>query len=67
MVTRTEATASGLLKVDPSAFGGTVYGWTEYMTLQDAPDAKENNATYGTYVDFLLASMKRSNRSTTGG
>ena len=61
MVTRTEATASGLLKVDPSAFvlGAVAYGWAEYKTLQDAPDAKENNATYGTYLDFFLAAMKR--------
>jgi hypothetical protein len=61
MVTRTEATASGLLKVDPSAFvlGAVAYGWSEYKTLQDAPDAKENNATYGTYLDFFLAAMKK--------
>ncbi len=61
MVTRTEATASGLLKVDPSALvlGAVAYGWSEYKTLQDAPDAKENNATYGTYLDFFLAAMKK--------
>ena len=61
MVTRTEATASGLLKVDPSAFvlGAVAYGWSEYKTLQDAPDAKENNATYGSYLDFFLAAMKK--------
>jgi hypothetical protein len=61
MVTRTEATATGLLKVDPSAFvlGAVAYGWSEYKTLQDAPDAKENNATYGTYLDFFLAAMKK--------
>ena len=29
------------------------------MTLQDAPDAAEHNATYGTYLDFFLASMKK--------
>ncbi len=61
MVTRTEATASGLLKVDPNAFvlGAVAYGWSEYKTLQDAPDAKEQNATYGTYLDFFLAAMKK--------
>ena len=61
MVTRTEATASGLLKVDTSAFvlGAVAYGWSEYQTLQDAPDAQENNATYGTYLDFFLAAMKK--------
>ena len=57
MVTRTEATATGLLKVDPSAvvLGAVEYGWSEFQTLQDAPDAKENNATYGSYLDFFLA------------
>ena len=61
MVARTEATANGLLEVDPSAFvlGAVAYGWSEYKTLQDAPDAKENNATYGTYLDFFLAAMKK--------
>jgi hypothetical protein len=61
MVTRTEATASALLKVDPSALvlGAVAYGWSEFKTLQDAPDAKENNATYGTYLDFFLAAMKK--------
>ena len=55
MVTRTEATATGLLKVDPSAFvlGAVAYGWSEFQTLQDAPDAKENNATYGTLSRLL--------------
>ena len=61
MVTRTEATAGGLLKVDPGAFvlGAVAYGWSEYKTLQDAPDAKEKNATYGSYLDFFLAAMKK--------
>ncbi len=41
MVTRTEATAGGLLKVDPTAFvlGAVAFGWSEYISLQDAPDA----------------------------
>jgi mannan endo-1,4-beta-mannosidase len=61
MVARTEATAGGLLKVDPTAFvlGAVAFGWSEYMSLQDAPDAAEQNATYGTYLDFFLASMKK--------
>jgi mannan endo-1,4-beta-mannosidase len=60
MVKRTEATALAIAKVDPGAFilGGVMYGWGEYMSLGDAPDAKPNNATYGTYLDFFLASMK---------
>ena len=61
MVSRTEATASGLLKVDPTAFvlGAVAYGWAEYKTLQEAPDSKEHNDKYGTYLDYFLASMKK--------
>jgi hypothetical protein len=61
MISRTEATASGLLKVDPTAFvlGAVAYGWSEYKSLQDAPDAKEHNEKYGSYLDFYLATMKK--------
>ncbi len=65
MVQRTTATAAAITKIDPSAqvIGGTMFGWSEYMTLQDAPDAKLENAKLaggaGTYVDFLLSAMKR--------
>lgn len=60
MITRTEAMASAIAAIDPTALvlGGVMYGWTEYLSLQDAPDSKENNATYESYVDFYLASMK---------
>ena len=35
MVTRTEATAAAITKIDPSAqvIGGVMFGWSEYMTL----------------------------------
>jgi len=61
MVSRTEATASALLKVDPSAFvlGAVAFGWSEYKTLLDAPDAAANDEKYGTYLDYFLASMKK--------
>ncbi len=61
MVTRSEATAAAIVKLDPTAMvlGGVMFGWSEYLTLNDAPDAKEQNATYGTYLDYFLASMKR--------
>ncbi|MFZ5890271.1 MAG: glycoside hydrolase family 44 protein [Myxococcota bacterium] len=60
MVERTEATAMAITAVDPSAFllGGVMFGWSEYQSLSDAPDAAEHNAKYGTYLDFFLASMK---------
>ncbi|MGA7119010.1 MAG: glycoside hydrolase family 44 protein [Polyangiaceae bacterium] len=60
MVTRTEALATAITTLDPTALvlGGVMYGWPEYLTLQSAPDANEFNAKYGTYTDFYLASMK---------
>ena len=61
MVARTEATASAITKIDPTAvvLGAVAFGWSEYLSLSDAPDAKVNNDKYGTYLDFYLASMKR--------
>jgi hypothetical protein len=60
MVQRSEATASAILDVDPTAtvLGGVMYGWNEYQTLQSAPDSAEFNAKYGSYVDYYLASLK---------
>jgi len=60
MVTRTEALASAITTIDPTAvvLGGVMYGWNEYLTLEEAPDSKELNAQYGTYTDFFLASLK---------
>jgi hypothetical protein len=59
VVKRSEATASAVLDVDPTAFilGGVMFGWSEYLGLQSAPDSDKYNETYGTYVDFFLASM----------
>jgi mannan endo-1,4-beta-mannosidase len=61
IVTRSEATAAAITEIDPSAIvlGAAAYGWAEYMSLQEAPDAKEQNAQYGTYLDYFLASMKQ--------
>jgi hypothetical protein len=60
MVKRTEAIAAEVVKQDPSAMnlGAVAFGWSEYKTLQDAPDAKEHNEKYGSYLDYFLASMK---------
>ncbi len=60
VVTRTEALAKQITTLDPSALvlGGVMFGWSEYLSLSDAPDSKEQNAKYDTYVDFFLASMK---------
>jgi len=60
MVKRTEAIATEVVKLDPSAMtlGAVAFGWSEFKSLQDAPDAKEHNEKYGTYLDYFLASMK---------
>jgi mannan endo-1,4-beta-mannosidase len=60
IVERTEGLASAILDVDPKAeiFGPVLYGWAAYISLQDAPDAKAENGTYGTFIDYYLAKMK---------
>jgi mannan endo-1,4-beta-mannosidase len=60
IVERTEGLASAILNVDPTAeiFGPALYGWGAYITLQDAPDAKAENGTYGTFIDYYLAKAK---------
>jgi len=64
MVSRTEATASMITTLDPTAvvLGGVMYGWNEYQSLQKAPDSGELNAQYGTYADYYLASMNELER-----
>ncbi len=49
-----------ILKVDPSAmiFGPVAYGWQEFVSLQESPDFKEMNATYGSYLDYYLAKLQ---------
>jgi hypothetical protein len=60
MVRRTEAVATEVVKLDPSAMnlGAVAFGWSEFKTLSDAPDAKEHDEKYGSYLDYFLASMK---------
>jgi mannan endo-1,4-beta-mannosidase len=60
MVSRTEAMATEIVRLDPGAvvLGGVTFGWSEMMSLASAPDAQENNARYGSYVDYFLAQMK---------
>lgn len=60
VIERTEATAEQITRIDPSAqvFGGVMFGWSEFMSLSSAPDHKEHNQKYGTYVDFFLAKLK---------
>jgi len=58
IVQRTEALATQITTIDPSAFvlGGVMFGWSEFMSLTSAPDAKEFSQ-YPTYVEYWLASM----------
>jgi Glycoside hydrolase family 44 len=71
IVSRTEMNAAAITEVDPGAIvlGAVAYGWSEYMSLQSAPDAKGENAKLGNtggnaggggnYLEFFLQSMKR--------
>ncbi len=71
MISRTEVTAGAITEIDPSAtvLGAVAFGWSEYMSLTSAPDAKEQNAKLGNtggnpagggnYLEFFLQSMKR--------
>jgi mannan endo-1,4-beta-mannosidase len=61
MNNRSEAIADAILRVDPTAFvlGGVMYGWSEFMTLEGAPDATEWNKKYDTYLDYFLAAMQK--------
>ena len=58
MRNRTEAAAENILRVDPTAlvFGGVCYGWNGFMTLQDAPESKDEafKAQFPTFLDFYL-------------
>lgn len=59
IVQRTEALAAQITTIDPSAIvlGGVMFGWSEFMSLSSAPDAKDFS-TYPTYMEYWLASMK---------
>lgn len=60
IVSRTEAMAAEITRLDPSAevLGAVAFGWSEFMSLSSAPDSKEHNDKYGTYLEFFLAKMK---------
>ncbi len=60
LVKKTEDCASSVLKVDPSAIllGPVLYGWLAYQNLQEAPESKELNAKFGSFVGFYLDQMK---------
>jgi mannan endo-1,4-beta-mannosidase len=61
LMDRSEALASSILRIDPSAliFGPANYGWKGFLTLQEAPDSEDVNKEIGTFLDFYLDQMKR--------
>jgi mannan endo-1,4-beta-mannosidase len=61
VVRRSEASASAIKAVDPSAIvlGGVMFGWAELQSLSLAPDSARHNAEFGTYTDYFLAALKR--------
>lgn len=60
LVNKTEACAANVLLTDPGAilFGPVLYGWQAFLTLQEAPEFKEINAQFGSFVGFYLDQMK---------
>jgi mannan endo-1,4-beta-mannosidase len=60
VVRRSEASASAIKAVDPSAFvlGGVMFGWAELQSLSLAPDSAKHNAEFGTYTDYFLAAQR---------
>ncbi len=60
LVNKTEACAANVLLTDPGAilFGPVLYGWQAFRTLQEAPEFKEINAQFGSFVGFYLDQMR---------
>lgn len=54
------AAATMVTRLDPGAqvYGPTLYGWSAYLNLQNAPDAAGFNNTYGNFANYYLAQMK---------
>ena len=60
LINRHVPVATVTTALDPSAkiYGPVGYGWNEHLSLQDAPDAAQHNATYGSFTNYYLAQMK---------
>ena len=61
VIQRSEAFASAILSVDPSAFilGGVMFGWGEYQNLTSSGNFAKYNQVYDRYVDYYLAMMRK--------
>ena len=60
LIDRTEALAVGITRLDPGAqiLGPVLFGWSAFENLQSAPDAKEHQPKFATFIDYYLAQMK---------
>lgn len=60
LMNKSETAAYGILKADPTAmiFGPVSYGWSGFLTLQNAPDSADTNQSLGTFLDFYLDQMR---------
>jgi hypothetical protein len=73
LIERSVAYAKMIKRVKPGAlvFGPASYGWNGFMSFQDAPDARDNNAainpatsqTYGDFLAYYLAKMNEAGKS----
>ena len=54
------AAAKAILDVDPAAkiIGPALYGWYGHASLQDAPDNKAINKSYGNFSAYFLSQMR---------
>lgn len=60
LVDRSSLLAQAVKAVDPGAeiFGCESYGFTGYLSLQDAPDWNSVKGSYGWYIDYYLDQMR---------
>ncbi len=65
LVDRSIALSKAVKAVDPHAdiFGGVLYGFNAYLSLQDAPDWANVQGNYDWYVDYYLDRMKQESQS----
>jgi hypothetical protein len=65
LINKSVALASAVKDVDPSAqiFGPAAYGFSEFESLQSAPDWSSVKTGYGWFIDYYLDQMKRASES----
>ncbi len=65
IVNDAEAYGAMITGIDPSAeiLGPVSYGWQGMLTLQEAPDYKDWNAKFGSFLDYYLAQMAHLEKS----